>query len=57
MMEGAWVIAIIGAISGSVLAFIKMLSDKNAVIDCGKCCKIDLRSKEVRLAEIQAQKI
>ena len=56
-MEGAWVIAIIGAVSGSVLAFIKMLSDKNAVIDCGKCCKIDLRSKEVRLAEIQAQKI
>lgn len=46
-------VAIIGAISGSIMAFIKMLSDRNAVVDC-KCCKLDLRSKEVRLAEIEA---
>ena len=46
-------VAIIGSISGSIMAFIKMLSDRNAVVDC-KCCKLDLRSKEVRLAEIEA---
>lgn len=50
---GAVALGIIGAISGSIMAFIKMLSDRNAVVDC-KCCKLDLRSKEVRLAEIQA---
>ena len=46
-------IAIVASISGSIMAFIKMLSDRNAVVDC-KCCKLDLRSKEVRLAEIEA---
>jgi hypothetical protein len=50
---GAVALGIIGAISGSIMAFIKMLSDRNAVVDC-KCCKLDLRSKEVRLAEIEA---
>tara|TARA_R100000951_G_scaffold116712_1_gene130024 strand:+ start:3265 stop:3486 length:222 start_codon:yes stop_codon:yes gene_type:complete len=50
---GAITLGIIGAISGSIMAFIKMLSDRNAVVDC-KCCKLDLRSKEVRLAEIEA---
>ena len=50
---GAIALGIIGAISGSIMAFIKMLSDRNAVVDC-KCCKLDLRSKEVRLAEIEA---
>lgn len=50
---GGIALGIIGAISGSIMAFIKMLSDRNAVVDC-KCCRLDLRSKEVRLAEIEA---
>lgn len=50
---GGIAVAIVASISASIMAFIKMLSDRNAVVDC-KCCKLDLRSKEVRLAEIQA---
>lgn len=50
---GGIALAIIASISGSIMAFIKMLSDRNAVVDC-KCCKLDMRSKEVRLAEIEA---
>ena len=46
-------VAIVASVSASIMAFIKMLSDRNAVVDC-KCCKLDLRSKEVRLAEIEA---
>lgn len=50
---GAIILAVIASVSGSIMAFIKMLSDRNAVVDC-KCCKLDMRSKEVRLAEIEA---
>ena len=50
---GGIAVAIVASVSASIMAFIKMLSDRNAVVDC-KCCKLDLRSKEVRLAEIQA---
>ena len=50
---GGIAVAIVASVSASIMAFIKMLSDRNAVVDC-KCCKLDLRSKEVRLAEIEA---
>ena len=50
---GAIILAVIASVSGSIMAFIKMLSDRNAVVDC-RCCKLDMRSKEVRLAEIEA---
>ena len=51
--SGGIALAIIGSISASIMAFIKMLSDRNAVIEIGKCCKLDLRSKEVRLEELR----
>tara|TARA_R100001198_G_scaffold45729_2_gene25383 strand:- start:303 stop:497 length:195 start_codon:yes stop_codon:yes gene_type:complete len=51
---GGIALAIIGSISASIMAFIKMLSDRNAVIDSPCCgCKLDLRSKEVRLKELE----
>jgi len=50
--SGGIALAIIGSISASIMAFIKMLSDRNAVIEC-PCCKLDLRSKEVRLEELR----
>ena len=51
---GGIAIAIITALSASAMAFIKMLSDRNAVIESPCCgCKLDLRSKEVRLKELE----
>ena len=50
--SGGIALAIIGAISASLMAFIKMLSDRNAVIKC-PCCELDLRSKEVQLEELR----
>lgn len=45
---------IIGGVTSSIALFIKMLSDRNAVLRC-PCCELDLRSKEVRLQEINVR--
>ena len=52
MEPGSVAVAIVASIMGSVLGFIKMMENKNAVIDCG-CCKLDMRSPETRQKELE----
>ena len=52
MEPGSVAVAIVASIMGGVLAFVKMMESKNAVIDCG-CCKLDMRSPETRQKELE----
>ena len=45
-------VAIVGSVMAGILGFIKMMENKNAVIDCG-CCKLDMRSPETRQKELE----
>ena len=54
MEPGSVAIAIVASVMGGILGFIKMMENKNAVIDCG-CCKLDLRTAETRQKEIELQ--
>ena len=47
-------VAIVASIMGGILGFIKMMENKNAVIDCG-CCKLDMRTPETRQKELELQ--
>lgn len=55
---GATIVAVVGTLMGGVLAFVKMLESKNAIIKCGCCgnqCELDCRSPETRqkIAELE----
>ena len=47
-------VTIVASLMGGILAFIKMMENKNAVIDCG-CCKLDMRTPETRQKELELQ--
>ena len=58
---GATIVAVVGTLMGGVLAFVKMLESKNAIIKCGCCgntCELDCRSPETRqkIVELEMQK-
>ena len=52
MEPGTVAVTIVASIMGGVLGFIKMMENKNAVIDCG-CCKLDMRTPETRQKELE----
>ena len=52
MEPGTVAVTIVASIMGGVLAFVKMMENKNAVIDCG-CCKLDMRTPETRQKELE----
>ena len=52
MEPGSVAVAIVASIMGGILGFIKMMENKNAVIDCG-CCKLDMRTPETRQKELE----